>query len=138
MKKFLLTLAVAAFSLFCTSCDPQVGILYNVSIDGSVAGDVVVTFPNGSLDLNGNTNLMFKYSNDTTVVNNGILLSEALQSNDAKVAAFASEVDNEFNVSLKSTELEGTYDVWIHGYAKEPTTGIVIAIDKEFKYPVNE
>lgn len=138
MKKFLITLVAVITSLLCTSCDPKVGILYDVNIDGSAAGNVLVTFPNGSLDLNGDTNLAFKYSNDTTIVKNGIFLSDALMSNDKKVANFASTVNNEFDVVLKDTSLGGAYDVKIHGYAKEPTTGIIITIDKEFKYPVNE
>ena len=139
MKKFLLTVAVAIATFFCNSCDNKVGILYNVNIDGKAAGDVVVTFPNGKLDLDGAVNLAFVYSNDTTVVsNNCILLSNALESNDKEVRNFANTVNNEFDVRLKNPEVAGSYDVKIYGYAKETATGIVIAVNKEFKYPSNE
>ena len=52
-----------------------------------------------------------------------------------EVKAFASTVNNSFNVALKDAAAGGSYFVHVHGYAKEPNTGIVIAIDKTFAYP---
>ena len=65
MKKFLTILMMAVAMLAMTSCKDKLGVVYNVAIDGNASGDVVVTFPNGDLELNGETALLFHYSNDT-------------------------------------------------------------------------
>ena len=123
-----------------TSCKDTVnGFLYNVKVDGSASGDVVVTFPNGSLELDGKAGLVFAYSNDTTLVarnaEEGLLLGAAVESEDKDVRTFATSVNNGFSVSLKDAAAGGEYHVRVVGYAKEPNTGIVIAIDKSFDYP---
>ena len=72
MKKILIGLMAILTSFMITGCkDPVAGIMYDVNIDGNAKGDVVVTFPNGNLDLNGDATLAFKYSNDTTMVQYG-------------------------------------------------------------------
>lgn len=138
MKKIftILTMIVAMFVM--SSCKESLGVLYNVSLEGNASGDVVVTFPNGDLELNGDTALLFHYSNDTTAVktvDSTPLLGAALESENEDVRTFATSVDNDFNVRFKDAQAGGSYHVRVTGYAKEPNTGIVILIDKEFDYP---
>lgn len=140
MKKFILAIAAMLISLVTmTSCKDTVnGFLYNVKVDGTATGDVVFTFPNGNLELDGQAGLIFAYSNDTTVVapaDGGLRLGAAVESEDKDVRTFATSVNNGFSVALKDTEAGGEYHVRIVGYAKEPNTGIIIAIDKSFDYP---
>ena len=140
MKKFFLAIAVMLTALVATSCKDTVnGFVYNVNVEGNASGDVVVTFPNGSLELNGQAGLLFAYSNDTTVATKGaqdeLPLGAAVESEDKDVREFATSVDNGFSVTLKDAEAGGTYHVRVYGYAKEPNTGIIIAIDKTFDYP---
>ena len=140
MKKFLLALAVMLGALAMTSCKETVnGFVYSVNVEGNASGDVVVTFPNGNLELDGQVALAFAYSNDnapaTKNVEDGLALGAAVESEDEDVRAFATSVNNGFSVALKDAEAGGTYHVRIYGYAKEPTTGLVIAIDKTFDYP---
>lgn len=141
MKKFVLAIAAMVASLLmATSCKDTVnGFVYNVNLEGNATGDVVVTFPNGSLELNGQAGILFAYSNDTTLVGksveDGLVLGAAVESEDKDVRAFATSVNNGFSVALKDAQAGGTYHVRVYGYAKEPNTGIVIAIDKTFDYP---
>ena len=141
MKKFVLAIAAMFASLvMMTSCKETVnGFVYNVNVEGSANGDVVVTFPNGSLELNGQAGLLFAYSNDTTkvakVVEDGLALGAAAESQDEDVRAFATSVDNGFSVALKDAQAGGSFHVRVHGYAKEPNTGLVVLIDKTFDYP---
>lgn len=163
MKKVLAILMMAVAMLAMTSCKDKLGVVYNVAIDGNASGDVVVTFPNGDLELNGETALLFHYSNetdttpvvevvdpnvvtDTTSVladstavaelaEGELLLGAALTSEDKDVRTFATAVNDGFSVSLKDAKAGGSYHVHIYGYAKEPNTGIVIVIDKSFDYP---
>lgn len=141
MKRFIIAIATMLIGLATmTSCKDTVnGFLYNVKVEGSASGDVVVTFPNGNLELDGKAGLVFAYSNDTTLVarnaEDGLLLGAAVESNDKDVRTFATSVNNGFSVSLKDTQAGGEYHVRVVGYAKEPNTGIVIAIDKSFDYP---
>lgn len=141
MKRFIIAIATMLIGLATmTSCKDTVnGFLYNVKVEGSASGDVVVTFPNGNLELDGNAGLVFAYSNDTTLVarnaEDGLLLGAAVESNDKDVRTFATSVNNGFSVSLKDAQAGGEYHVRVVGYAKEPNTGIVIAIDKSFDYP---
>jgi predicted small secreted protein len=146
MKKFLISLAIAFASFLFTGCnDPVQGIVYDVNIDGKATGDVVVTFPNGSLNLDGDAALAFKYSNDTTIVQTGKravaikgLTNPELDTR-KEVQQLYTTATQSFDVKLKNAEAGGTYFVHVHGYAKEPNTGIVVAIDKTFQYPpVNE
>ena len=144
MKKIFILFAMM-FAFMFTSCKDSVGgFLYNVNVDGSAKGDVVVTFPNGNLELNGDAGLAFKYSNDTTLVKSGVkdevLLGAALDSDKEETRTFATSVNNGFSVALKDASAEGSFHVHIHGYAKEPKTGLVIYIDRTYDYPepVNE
>lgn len=149
MKKFMILLmAIAMFAV--TSCKDTVnGFVYNVNVEGNAAGDVVVVFPNGNLDLGGDAKLLFHYSNDTDttnvidiaaldVVKDEVPLSAALDSEDKDVKTFATAVDGGFSVALKNPEVGGSYYVRVYGYAKEPNTGFVVLIDKVFQYPVPE
>ena len=137
MKKIFTILAMAAAMFAVTSCKDYPGIVYNVAIEGNATGDVVVTFPNGDFELNGKAGLAFHYSNDTEAKKsvNGTLLGEALESSNEDVRNFATSVNDGFSVTFKDTKAGGTYHVHITGYAKEPTTGIVVMIDKTFDYP---
>lgn len=149
MKKLMILLmAIAMFAV--TSCKDTVnGFVYNVNVEGNAAGDVVVVFPNGNLDLGGDAKLLFHYSNDTDttnvidiaaldVVKDEVPLSAALDSEDKDVKTFATAVDGGFSVALKNPEVGGSYYVRVYGYAKEPNTGFVVLIDKVFQYPVPE
>ena len=141
MKKLIIAVVALFVGLMTvTSCKETVnGFLYNVKVDGTAAGDVLVTFPNGSLELDGKAGLAFAYSNDTTVVTRNaddeVLLGAAMESEDKDVREFATSVNDGFSVTLKDTEAGGEYHVRVVGYAKEPNTGLMIAIDKSFDYP---
>ena len=141
MKKFLIAIAMVFAAFMLTSCKDNVGgFVYNVNVDGNAKGDVVVSFPNGNLELDGNADLRFAYSNDSTVVANrsygeAMPLGAAMESEDENVQEFAASVNNGFDVALKDAAAGGEYHVHIYGYAKEPITGFVIAIDKSFDYP---
>lgn len=149
MKKFMILLmAIAMFAV--TSCKDTVnGFVYNVNVEGNAAGDVVVVFPNGNLDLGGDAKLLFHYSNDTDttnvidiaaldVVKDEVPLGAALESENNEVKTFATAVNGGFSVVLKNPEVGGSYYVRVYGYAKEPNTGFVVLIDKVFQYPVPE
>lgn len=141
MKRFAFAIAAMVASLMmATSCKDTVnGFLYNVNVDGDAAGDVIVTFPNGRLELDGQAGLTFAYSNDTTLTvkntEDGLLLGAAVESENKDVRTFATSVNNGFSVALKDADAGGSYHIRVHGYAKEPNTGIIIAIDKTFDYP---
>lgn len=138
MKKIFAILAMAIAMIAMTSCKDNLGVLYNVALEGNASGDVVVTFPNGDLELNGSAALLFHYSNDTTAVKaaeSAPLLGAALESDNEEVRNFANAIDDTFSVRFKDAQAGGSYHVRVTGYAKEPTTGIVILIDKSFDYP---
>ena len=137
MKKIFTILAMAVAMFAMTSCKDTLGVVYNVAIEGNATGDVVVTFPNGDLELDGQAGLAFHYSNDTEAkeATDGTVLGAALESEEKDVREFATSVDEGFSVSLKDTQAGGSYHVHITGYAKEPTTGITVLIDKTFDYP---
>lgn len=142
MKKILFLIATVFAMFMLTSCQDAVsGFLYDVNVEGNAKGDVLVTFPNGSLGLDGDADLAFKYSNDTTIVAFGTAIEDCEGFADPdvdeseNVQTFAASVNNGFNVVLRDAAAGGEYHIRIHGYAKEPNTGIVIAIDKSFDYP---
>ena len=137
MKKIFTILAMAIAMFAMTSCKDTLGIVYNVAIEGDATGDVVVTFPNGDFELNGQAGLAFHYSNDTEAkaVTDGTVLGAALESDNAEVRDFANAINDGFSVSFKDTKAGGSYHVHITGYAKEPNTGITVLIDKTFDYP---
>lgn len=137
MKKIFTILAMAIAMFAMTSCKDTLGIVYNVAIEGDATGDVVVTFPNGDFELNGQAGLAFHYSNDTEVkaATDGTVLGVALESDNVEVRDFANTINDGFSVSFKDTKAGGSYHVHITGYAKEPNTGITVLIDKTFDYP---
>ena len=137
MKKIFTILAMAVAMFAMTSCKETLGVVYNVAIEGNATGDVVVTFPNGDFELNGEAGLAFHYSNDTEAkeATDGTLLGAALESDSKDVRELATTVNEGFSVRFKDTQAGGTYHVHVTGYAKEPTTGVVVLIDKTFDYP---
>lgn len=137
MKKIFTILAMAIAMFAMTSCKDTLGIVYNVAIEGNATGDVVVTFPNGDFELDGQAGLAFHYSNDAEAkeATDGTVLGAALESDNAEVRDFANTVNDGFSVSFKDTKAGGSYHVHITGYAKEPNTGITVLIDKTFDYP---
>lgn len=135
----IMVIAMSACFVSCSnsdSTDNKADIFtYNVNIDGDASGDVIVTFPNGSLSLDGDAGILFTYSNDTTAVFTNVLSeSEIAASNDdVKMTAWSNVNDymnNNFKVS--AVDAGGVYDIKITGYVKEPITGLIIAIDRRF------
>lgn len=139
MKKLFLAIAMMFGALAATSCKDTVAVVYSINVEGSANGDVVVTFPNGNLELNEQTGLLFTYSNDTAPLTKaavkGVAVEEAAESDQKEVRSLAETIESGFAVTFKDAAAGGEYHVKIHGYAKEPTTGITILIDKSFDYP---
>lgn len=148
MKKLFNLLAIAvvtmmmAFSL--TSCDTtnndgntQTGFTYNVDIDACAKGDLMVTFPNGKLAMNGDATIMFDYSNDSVInlMAGDILTEEAILASNDQVKIDALNATNNWfdeNFTVSSTSAGGKYCVKASGYIKEPVSGLVIRLSKSF------
>jgi len=129
MKKILFAL----FGLImAVSCKSQMEFVYSADVVGDADGQVLVTFPDGRFALNGNANLSFHYSNDSTKVESCIYTPEQVRLMGIKkaepVLLGAEPYMDAFNV----TSAGGTYDIVIKGYVKESLTGITFQIDKRF------
>lgn len=129
MKK-IFGIFMMAFAMFAmVSCDdPNQGFVYDVTVEGDADGIVNVTFPQGSLELNGQAGLAFKWSNDTTVV---FGVGEVADTEEA------AEVTEEAQAPFGVTAADGTYFIHVFGYAKEPITGMIVAIDRTFTNRAN-
>lgn len=147
MKKFFAIMLMAFALVGFQACKENngVSVVYNIAVVGDADGDVTVTFPNGSLELNGQAAVDFAYTNDTTKVVNvfalgdepmfDYVLGEALESNDAEVKDAAEKVEATL-VSVNAAS--GTYYLHVSGFAKETLTGLIFAIDREFTNRANE
>lgn len=126
-------MAVAAMSCSCND-NQSFGIEYALNSNGSTDGSVTVAFPSGEFTLNGDANYVFNWTNaDKKLLNAGaIFLSDALNSNDAKIAKAANEVNTWLESAIHVTDAEGNYDVYVKGYVKETLTGLTFEIDKHF------
>lgn len=130
MKKILILLTAAL--LAATSCKGQLEFVYRADICGDADGHVLVTFPDGKLNLNGDANLAFTYANDSLEVEQFFRTPEQVELQgdwrSENVMRQAMPYVDAFNV----TSAGGTYDVLIKGYVTEKKTGISFKIDKRF------
>ena len=127
MKKFFTTIALMCAMLFATSCDPQEGIVYNVTVEGVANGVVSYVVPTVEGRFTATGDLYLKCSNDTTLVSSSVPLGAGLESEQGDVVK-AAEATNAWVNSAFS--FDGDYHVRVHGYVKY--YGITFEIDEEF------
>ena len=133
MKKFFASIALMVAMLFATSCDPQEGIVYNVTVDGQATGVVTYTVPQVEGRFVADGDLYLRCSNDTTLVAGAMPLGAGLDSAEGDVAK-AAEAANAWAQS--AFNFDGDYHVRVHGYVKY--YGITFEIDEEFPQTVDE
>lgn len=128
MKKvFMIFIALIAM-MSVTSCEKEsFSVVYNVTIMGDAEGDFTLVFPDGSLNLKGESNLDFKWGNGGE--GESISLGDAFYSENVKVREAAFYVEDEIE-KFSASAARGTYYVHIVGYAEESVTGVKISIDK--------
>lgn len=131
MKKIFASIALMCAMLFATSCDPQEGVVYNVTVEGQANGVVTYVVPQVEGRFVASGDLYLKCSNDTTLVASTLPLGAGLESEQGDVAKAADAV----NVWAQSAfKFDGDYHVRVHGYVKY--YGITFEIDEEYP-PVN-
>lgn len=133
MKKLIIFIGVLTL-LAMNSCksDYVQSIDYQLAITGQSDGTVEVNFPHGDFTTNGAADILLNlHAKDSLLTANVLTLDRALAMNDAKVQKAAQRVEKELsNVYVKKAD--GNYFIHIKGYAKEPITGLVFAIDRTF------
>lgn len=128
MKKILLIAAMAIMVLLAASCkDGEFVVSYNVDVVGDADGNVAVTFPDGTLKMEGTAALSFHYGNAPTGIA-PLSLSDAMTSNDAKVVKAAKAVSEDYAKKFKVIAASGTYYFHVGGYAE--AYGVKISIDE--------
>lgn len=133
MKKIFASIALMCAMLFATSCDPQEGVVYNVTVEGQANGVVTYVVPQVEGRFVANGDLYLKCSNDTTLVASTLPLGAGLESEQGDVAKAAEAVD----VWAQSAfNFDGDYHVRVHGYVKY--YGITFEIDEEYPKVVDE
>lgn len=133
MKKFFATIAVMFAMLLATSCDPQEGIVYNVTVEGQANGVVTYVVPQVEGRFVANGDLYLKCSNDTTLVASTLPLGAGLESEQGDVAKAAEAV---YLWAQSAFNFDGDYHVRVHGYVKY--YGITFEIDEEYPQVVDE
>ena len=131
MKKIFASIALVCAMFFATSCGPQEGFTYNVTVEGQANGVVTYVVPQVEGRFAANGDLYLKCSNDSTLVTSTLPLGAGLESEQGDVAK-AAEAVNAWAQSAFS--FDGDYHVRVHGYVKY--YGITFEIDEEYP-PVN-
>ena len=131
MKKIFASIALVCAMFFATSCDPQEGVVYNVTVEGQANGAVTYVVPQVEGRFTANGDLYLKCSNDITLVESTIPLGAGLESEQGDVAKAAEAVDA---WTKSAFSFDGDYHVRVHGYVKY--CGITFEIDEEYP-PVN-
>lgn len=135
MKKILSFLAIAITALLLTACkETQTGIVWNLKAEAAGNGEVVATFPTGSLTAKGDATVVVRSSTDPLLVDAPVLgaVLAAPQEYDEETVEFAEEVEQKFESAFNVEVLEGEWKVDIVGYAKHPVTGLYILIDQHW------
>lgn len=131
MKKIFASIALMCMMLFATSCDPQEGVVYNVTVEGQANGVVTYVVPQVEGRFAANGDIYLKCSNDSTLVASTLPLGAGLESEQGDVAKAAEAVDA---WTKSAFSFDGDYHVRVHGYVKY--YGITFEIDEEYP-PVN-
>jgi len=141
MKKFLLFAVIALIAVTAfTSCDKDkkdngFGIVYSTNIDGEGEGQFQVTFPQGSVAMNGNATLNFLISNDKSILTAAtVTKDQILTSGDTEKIKVLNQcadfIATQYAIQDVDTEGSGTYDFWIKGYIMEKMTGLKFEINR--------
>ena len=131
MKKIFASIALVCAMFFAASCDPQEGVVYNVTVEGQANGVVTYVVPQVEGRFAANGDLYLKCSNDSTLVASTLPLGAGLESEQGDVAKAAEAVDA---WTKSAFSFDGDYHVRVHGYVKY--YGITFEIDEEYP-PVN-
>ena len=131
MKKIFASIALVCTMFFAASCDPQEGVVYNVTVEGQANGVVTYVVPQVEGRFAANGDLYLKCSNDSTLVASTLPLGAGLESEQGDVAKAAEAVDA---WTKSAFSFDGDYHVRVHGYVKY--YGITFEIDEEYP-PVN-
>ena len=126
MKKFLATIAMAFAMLMATSCEPEQGVLYNVTVEGTAEGVVSYVIPTVEGRFTASGDLYLKCTNDTTLVASTVPLGAGLESEQGDVVKAAEATQAWVNSAFS---FDGNYHVRVHGYVKY--YGITFEIDEE-------
>ena len=132
MKKFLATIAMAFAMLMATSCEPEQGVLYNVTVEGTAEGVVSYVIPTVEGRFTASGDLYLKCTNDTTLVASTVPLGAGLESEQGDVVKAAEATQAWVNSAFS---FDGNYHVRVHGYVKY--FGITFEIDEEFPKEVD-
>jgi len=133
MKKIFASIALMCAMLFAASCDPQEGVVYNVTVEGQANGVVTYVVPQVEGRFVANGDLYLKCSNDTTLVASALPLGAGLESEQGDVVKAAEAVDL---WAQSAFNFDGDYHVRVHGYVKY--YGITFEIDEEYPQVVDE
>lgn len=95
---------------------------------------MLVTFPNGHLDVAGVADVDFIYSNDidTTLA---VPFEELVKSNNVYAVEQLVEIESLFDAEFRAFTPTGHAKVAIHGYIKLLDPEIVAKFDKEWEWP---
>lgn len=136
MKKFLFAVVAALAVLATSGCDDNTpwGVEYSLNSTGKTDASVTLMVFNGSVGINGDADYVLEWSNAPKALgtDRAVLLSDALQSSDAKTLRAAEYVNGWLDEWFKVTAFEGHYDIYIKGYVKETKTQIAFEIDRHF------
>lgn len=108
-------------------------IQYSLTAEGQTDGCIDIMFPNGEFQADGLAALLFKISSNDSLqlAFAGTDLTDALVSSNTVQRNAAIKVENDLN-KIQIASAEGEYYIRLKGFAKEPITGIVFAIDKTY------
>lgn len=128
MRKILFTLCMC-FAL--CSCHSQFGITYGVKLQGDGDGQVHVTFPEGSYEMDGNATIALQVGDSLPL---GKVTSKAyvLEHGSARELAALQAVSNSVTNQFDATAVSGIYDIYLYGYIKETLTGLVFEINRHW------
>ena len=141
MRNFLLILSVVllgAVASGCTQCSNDVpwGVEYSLSSDGRTDDTVTIDFVNGHFTLDGAAAYSFDWSNapepDSVVVKSAKPLADVLRAADPTTLEAAQYVDKWLTDSIKVSDFEGYYNIYVRGYVKETKTQITFSINRHF------
>jgi len=130
MKRILILLLAAAMA--ATSCKGQLEFVYRADITGDADGHVLVSFPDGRLNINGDANLAFSYANDSLKTRQHFYTPEQINLSTDKKRGEILQCAKPYMDAFNVTSAGGNYDIYIKGYVTEKKTGITFNIDKRF------
>jgi len=129
MRKFLF-LMMCCIGLVLTSCKTEMGLAYNVAVQGNGDGNVEVTFDQGKFAMAGTAAIVFYAQDSVPFIKSTVVSKKQVLESNKKDYIEALDLVQASMENITATSAGGNYDLNVEGYVTVYPLNISVEVHK--------